>query len=114
MCLYLGKNNFTAFCEEEDHSALRWEIDYKDGYYFFIHPGTEKVMEVQEGSDKLRCKATNKVKGPKQRMIVSPVELSGSNYVKIPPRHWKVVRIQSADKPQQFKKVSREEVEEKG
>ena len=48
-----------------------------------------------------------------ERMIVSPVTIGGY-YVNIPPRHLKVVRIQSADKPQQFKKVSREEVEEKG
>ena len=52
-----------GFCEEEEHGALRWDIEYKDGYYFFINPGTGKVMQVQEGSDKLRCQATNKDKG---------------------------------------------------
>ena len=76
-----------GFCEEEEHGALWWDIEYKDGYYFFINPGTGKVMQVQEGSDKLRCMATNNVKGAQERMIVSPVVLSGSNYVNIPPRH---------------------------
>ena len=65
LTLYLDSVGKTGFKEEKDHGSQQWDIEYKDGYYFFINPFTAgKVLQVQEGSDKLRCMATNKVKGP--------------------------------------------------
>ena len=81
--MYATHDASCALCEEEEHGSHWWDIEYKDGYYFFANYTSKGV--IQASPDK-KCMANTRNRGASERMIVSPVALSGS-YVKIPPRY---------------------------
>ncbi len=76
-------NNDFEFLGELNHESQLWTIEYKDGYYFFVSEGNDNVIQANQAG---QCLAACKNRQGWERMIVSPVTISG-NYVKIPPRN---------------------------
>ena len=77
------KTDRCAFLDEEEGGCQSWSIEYLDGYYLFVNAAQGDVM--QAAADK-NCMANTKNRQTWEKMIVSPVTLSGS-YFNIPPRY---------------------------
>ena len=71
--------------EEENIAGQWWDIEYKDGYYFFVNGANGNVIQADQAKAGI-CMAANKNRQAWERMIVAPVTISG-NYVNIPPRN---------------------------
>ena len=58
--------------EETDKTGFNWNIEYHDGYYFFISAcsAQENTGHVLKPDEKLRCFLLNKLRGPDARMTV--------------------------------------------
>ena len=84
--LGLFENQHCYFKKEEENVAgQQWDIEYKDGYYFFVNVANGNVIQADLGIVGV-CKAVNKNRQAWERMIVAPVNIGG-NYVNIPPRN---------------------------
>ncbi len=83
MTMTLYSNDICKFTEELNHTSQMWNIEYKDGYYFFVSEGNGNVIQANQIG---MCLAACKNRQGWERMIVSPVTIGG-NYVNIPPRH---------------------------
>ena len=79
------ENLCCLFRKEENIPAQWWDIEYKDGYYFFVNDASSNVIQADQGKGGI-CMAANKNRQGWERMIIAPVTISG-NYVNIPPRN---------------------------